>query len=73
MGKKILPLSDQIRHAVKTCGQSQYAICKATGINKATMSRFVAGVRGLPMDTLDILANHLNLRIIREDRSTKKG
>ena len=67
------PLSEQIRQAVKASGQSQYAICQATGIDKATMSRFVAGIRGLPMNTLDRLADHLNLNITTDDRPSKKG
>lgn len=56
-------LSEQIRQAVLTCGQTRYAIAKATGISQATLSRFVNGERGLPMTTLDTLADYLNLNI----------
>jgi transcriptional regulator with XRE-family HTH domain len=61
--KQRTKLSDQIRRAVDTCGQTRYAIAKATGISEATLSRFVTGERGLPMKTLDRLADYLGLNI----------
>ena len=63
MAKPRMKLSEQIRQAVLTCGQTRYAIAKATGISQATLSRFVNGERGLPMATLDTLADYLDLRI----------
>jgi hypothetical protein len=59
-----IKLSDQIRNAVANCGKSRYAISQATGISQATLSRFMAGERGLPMKTLDVLADYLGLDII---------
>jgi transcriptional regulator with XRE-family HTH domain len=64
MRRKRIPLSDQIRQAVENCGQTRYAISKATGISEATLSRFMAGERGLPMKTLDRLAEHLGLKVV---------
>jgi hypothetical protein len=64
-----IKLSDQIRNAVANCGQTRYAVSKATGISQATLSRFMAGERGLPMKTLDVLADYLGLNII----TTGKG
>lgn len=64
MSKKRIPFSQQLRQAVARCGLSQYAIGKATGINKATLSRFVSGERGLPMKTLDCLTDFLDLNVI---------
>jgi transcriptional regulator with XRE-family HTH domain len=72
MAKKRLKLSEQIRHAVETCGQTRYVISKATGIDQATLSRFVNGERGLPMKTLDVLADHLNLNIQASKLKGKK-
>jgi len=57
-------LSEQIRYAVEHCGQTRYAIAKATGIDQATLSRFVSGERGLPMKTLDRLGEHLGLYVM---------
>jgi hypothetical protein len=74
MRPKRVPLSDQIRRAVANCGQTRYAISKATGISESTLSRFMAGERGLPMKTLDRLADHLDLHITAGTRRpSKKG
>ena len=64
MGKERVKLSDQIRRAVEACGQTPYAIAKTTGISKSTLSRFLSDKRGLPMKTLDLLADHLDLNIV---------
>ena len=63
MAKQRKKLSEQIRDAVESCGQTRYAIAKATGIHQATLSRFISGERGLPMTTLDKLADYLNLNL----------
>ena len=65
-------LSDQIRQAIEDCGQTRYRISKRTGISQATLSRFMSGGRGLPMKTLDTLADYLNLNITT-GMPTKKG
>ena len=72
MGKKRIKLSDQIRNAIDNCGETRYAISKATGICETTLSRFMSGERGLPMKTLDILADHLDLNITAGKRSSKR-
>ncbi|GAB6167488.1 hypothetical protein JCM19992_34880 [Thermostilla marina] len=68
---KRLPLSDQIRQAVKQSGLSQYALCKLTGIDKAAMSRFVNGDRGLSLATLDRLADVLGLEVVAQPAKRK--
>lgn len=64
MGRKRKPVSEQVRQAVRDCGVTRYAIAKATGIDQATLCRFVSGERGLPMKTLDKLGDFLGLEII---------
>ena len=73
MAKRRIKLSDQIRQAVRKSRLSQYAISKATGIDKATMSRFMSGERGLPMKTLDRLADFLHMNIVTGKRHQSKG
>lgn len=73
MAKRRIPLSDQVRDAVRRCGLSQYGISKATNIDKATLSRFMSGERGLPMRTLDRLADFLNLRITAGRNRPSRG
>jgi len=64
MSHRTIKLGDQIRNAVDRCGQSRYAISKATGISQSTLTRFMSGERGLPMKTLDRLADYLDLNIV---------
>jgi transcriptional regulator with XRE-family HTH domain len=73
MNEGRIKLSDQLRRAVDNCGQTRYAISKATGIAESTLSRFMAGERGLPMKTLDKLADFLDLDIIAGKRRRAKG
>ena len=70
-------MSDQIRRAIRDSGMTRYAIHRATGIDQATLSRFMSGKRGLPMKTLDVLAEFLGLRVVmdgpRQKDKGKKG
>lgn len=65
-------LSDQIRAILKSCGESRYSISKATGISESTLSKFATGQRGLPMNTLDRLAEHLELQIVIRKRKGQR-
>ncbi len=62
-------LTDQIREAVKHSELTHYEICRRTGINKASMSRFVNGHGGLSLAHLDKLAELLGLRIATTRRA----
>ena len=73
MAKRRVMLSDQVRQAVDDCGMTRYAIWKATGIDQATLSRFVTGERRLSMDSLDRLADLLDLNITTGRRRRSKG
>jgi hypothetical protein len=73
MAKKRTKFSDQIRRAIDNCGQSRYAISKATGIDESALCRFMSGERGLPMKTLDILADYLDLNITTGTGRKSKG
>jgi len=74
MAKTRIKLSDQIRRAVDNCGKSRYRLAKETGISEPTLSRFMSGERGLPMVTLDRLADYLGLDIVQsKGGKAKKG
>jgi hypothetical protein len=55
-------VSDSLRKALEQCGQSRYAVSKATGIPESVLSRFVHGqpLRGA---NLDRLAEHLGMEL----------
>lgn len=65
-------LSDEIRSAIENAGVTRYRICKDTGIAQPTLTRFMTGERGLPMKTLDVLAEYLDLHIVVPTQA-KKG
>lgn len=66
------PLSEQLRLAVDGCGQSRYAICKATGIDQGHFSRFMSGTPALSLTTLDTLCAYLRLEL-RKRRRLRTG
>jgi len=66
-------LSDQIRRAIADCGLTRYRIAQDTGINEAALGKFYHGERGLSMDSLDILGDYLQLRIVMDRKPNEKG
>ena len=67
-------LSDQIRQAIETCGKTRYQISKETGVDAATLCRFVKGRHGLLLDSIDRIAECIGMRVVLEgDPKTKKG
>ena len=61
-------LIDQIRHAARQSGLSQNALARATGLNKAAVSKFINSKRGLSMASLNALGQVLKLRIVKDER-----
>ncbi|MDM8005326.1 MAG: helix-turn-helix transcriptional regulator [Phycisphaerae bacterium] len=68
MAKKRPKFSDQIRELVETSGYTRAEISRQTDIDQATLSRFVNRERGLPMNTLDVLADFLGLEVVRKGK-----
>ena len=66
MPRKPAKLSDQIRALIRSSGLSRYGICKATGIDEGALSHFLAGHRGLSLDSLDKLGQFLGWRIVAD-------
>ena len=69
--RKRKTLGDQIRELVESSEHSRYAICKATGIDKGAMSHFIAGHRGLSLESLDALGNFLNLQVVHKPKERR--
>lgn len=67
-------VTEQLRRAVEKCGETRYAISKATGIPASVLSRFVAGGRGLRSENIDRLCEHLGLELAaKRGRRSRKG
>ena len=56
-------LSEQLRKIIRDSEMTQYAICKETGIDKAVLSKFVHGERGMSLESLDALGKCLLLEV----------
>jgi transcriptional regulator with XRE-family HTH domain len=61
------PLSEELREAVERAGLSRYSIWQQTGIDQGTLCKFMAGDRGLSIESIDKLAELLGLHICTAD------
>jgi hypothetical protein len=57
------PFQNQLRAAIESCGKNHEAICRETGIQKATFSRFMHAKGGLSVEGLDRLTECIGLEI----------
>jgi transcriptional regulator with XRE-family HTH domain len=73
MGKKRPALTDELRQAIDASSMSRYRISKLLGIAESTLSRFMSGKTGLSFETLDRLAELLDLHLTTGERRKKKG
>lgn len=69
---KRIKLTDQVRQELADCGETRYRICKNTGLDPATLCRFLSGERGLSMEALDTLAEYLGLSIVSSRKPDQK-
>jgi len=67
-----MKLSDEIRRAIESCGRSRNSVCVEAGLDPAAVCNFVAGRRGLSMDSLDKLAAVLDLHILASPQRGQK-
>lgn len=65
-------VSETLRHELERCGQSRYAISKATGIPESVLSRFVHG-QPLRGPNFDKLADYLGLELRAKTTKARKG
>jgi plasmid maintenance system antidote protein VapI len=64
--------SNALRQKILNSEQSRYAIAKSTGLQQATLSRFVNGRTGISSDAVDSLAEYFGLEL-RPVRKTRKA
>ncbi len=64
-------VSEALREAIRESGQSAREIERATGVHNGMLSRFLRDERGLSTPTVDKLANHLGLRLVKARRRSR--
>jgi transcriptional regulator with XRE-family HTH domain len=74
MAKKPAKLTDQLRAAITASGKSLGQIARESGIDVATICRFMHGKGGLSMDGLDRIAEAIGVELTAMAKvPTKKG
>jgi len=63
---------DEIRRATKSGPKTRYRLSKETGIPESQLSRLMTGEKGLSFDSLDRLAEALDLEIIIRRKITQE-
>lgn len=64
-------LTESIAAAIRASDQTPYAIAKGAGVARSQLSRLLSGERGMSTETIERLADYLDLQIIIE-RKVKK-
>ena len=69
------PLSEQLKAAILNADVTRYRIAQETGLTEAALSRFVNGVAGLSLDSIDKIGEYLSLDITtrKQKPRTRKG
>ena len=70
--------TEQLKAAIKDSELSRYALWQATGIDQASLSRFVQGKGGLSLEAVDKLVDALDLELVvrssvKPDESSKRS
>ena len=61
--RKLKPFSDQLRDAIRKADISRYRVAKQTGLTQASLSRFMTGVSGLSLESIDKICDCLGLEL----------
>jgi transcriptional regulator with XRE-family HTH domain len=62
--RAVASIPDQLRSLIIARGLSPYSVAVAAGVSPSILARFVAGQRGLNLDTYDLIAKALGLRMV---------
>ena len=57
--RKPKPFGDRLRRAAKDSKRSGYDLARCTGLNEATLSRFLRGLGNPHLESAELLANEL--------------
>lgn len=67
-----MSISTQLQEAILEAGESVYAVAKGSGVPQSVLSRFVNGERGLSLESVDRLADYLELELRPSEAAPKK-
>jgi transcriptional regulator with XRE-family HTH domain len=58
-------MTEALKAAIEQCGVSRYRIAQDTGILETSLSRFMRGETSLRLDKADVLAEYLELQLVK--------
>lgn len=64
--KTAVTITDTVKVAIRDCGISRYELAKRSGVTEAALCRFMGGVTGMQLSTLERLAPFIGAKIIIE-------
>jgi transcriptional regulator with XRE-family HTH domain len=68
-----IPTANEIKAIMDEKGVTAYRLSKGTGIDKAALSRFFSGERGMSVESIDKLLDYLGYEMtIRKKRKPEK-
>jgi len=56
-------VADQLRDAIRECGESVYAVAKHAGVDASVLGRFVRGERGIGLGTAAKICGYMGLTL----------
>ncbi len=65
-------ISSQLRSLIESSGYSRYRIAQETGVDAAVLCHFVAGRRGMSLESIDALGEYLGLELVSRRKSKRK-
>jgi hypothetical protein len=69
MTRRAKTMSEVLRRAIADSGEALIALERATGVDRASIRRFLCGEQSLRLDKADRLASHFGLEL----RTRRKG
>lgn len=69
---RTIDLAGQLRKAIRDSGLTPYRIATDAGVDRAAMTRFVNGDRGLTLDTASRITDFLGLELRPARKRNKK-
>jgi plasmid maintenance system antidote protein VapI len=66
-------LTEQLRRAIRASGLSAFRIATDANVDRAIMSRFVSGGRGITLNTAGRIARYLGLELRQVRKPKRKG
>jgi hypothetical protein len=60
--------TEQLRRAIRESGMSRYAIWKGSGVDQATLSKFMSGRHGLSLESVEKLVEVLGLTLTTQKK-----